>query len=241
MKPASGTQSSDLVDRSELARTTAPSTRAETANPTSNVDDTITRSEVRDRAQFWVDRSVPYSENANYPDPQGRNYRTDCSGYISMAWHLGESANTASLLNYSTRLNSFDDLEQGDALDRTGPNVPWDVQHVVLFDHWADSSRQVAVVYTEPHEPLHAQIETWARAKLTDLGYIPIRYNKIAEEDLADVPQWQWDRLLDRVLRMSEGVEGQDFNGDQFNLEQGRIDEIMKRLDHIQAQLPKTS
>jgi flagellum-specific peptidoglycan hydrolase FlgJ len=62
-----------------------------------------------------------------------------------------------------------------------------------------------------------------------------------APEDLADVPQWQWDRLLDRILRMSAGVEGKDFNGDQFNVEQGRIDEVMKRLDQIEAQLPKTS
>jgi hypothetical protein len=58
---------------------------------------------------------------------------------------------------------------------------------------------------------------------------------------MASVPQWQWDRVFDRILRMSAGVEGQDFNGDQFNVEQGRIDEVMKRLDQIEAQLPKTS
>ncbi|MGH3875066.1 MAG: hypothetical protein ACRDSR_26815 [Pseudonocardiaceae bacterium] len=56
-------------------------------------------------------------------------------------------------------------------------------------------------------------------------------------DDFAEVPQWQWDRLLGRVLRMSAGVEGQNFNGEQYNWEQERIDGIIKRLDQIEAKL----
>jgi hypothetical protein len=59
-------------------------------------------------------------------------------------------------------------------------------------------------------------------------------------DDLEEVPQWQWDRLLNRVLRMSAGVPQENFNGEQFNFEQGKIDEIIRRLEQIEARLPNT-
>jgi hypothetical protein len=40
----------------------------------------ITRAQILARAQTWVDAKVPYSQSA-YRD----GYRTDCSGYVSMA------------------------------------------------------------------------------------------------------------------------------------------------------------
>src|SRR5690348_11217979 len=75
------------------------------ASAASSVDGPITRSEVIARAQYWVDHRVPYSQSAYYPDPQGRTYRTDCSGYVSMAWHLGSSLVTSTLPNVSTQIN----------------------------------------------------------------------------------------------------------------------------------------
>jgi hypothetical protein len=47
-------------------------------------------------------------------------------------------------------------------------------------------------------------------------------------DDFAHVPQWQWDRALNRILRMAAGFEGQNANGDQFNFEQGKIDGIIQ-------------
>ncbi|SHG23402.1 hypothetical protein SAMN05444320_107110 [Streptoalloteichus hindustanus] len=56
-------------------------------------------------------------------------------------------------------------------------------------------------------------------------------------DDMADVPQWQWDRVFNRVLRMSAGVEGENHNGEQFNHEQNQINDIIARLDRIQSRL----
>ena len=50
----------------------------------------ITRSEVIWRAQYWVDHQPgPYDQGGYSPGPGGdHHYRRDCSGYVSMAWHL---------------------------------------------------------------------------------------------------------------------------------------------------------
>jgi hypothetical protein len=48
----------------------------------------ITRSEVIDRTQYWVDKRITYDTNSSAADPSGRPYRRDCSELISMAWHL---------------------------------------------------------------------------------------------------------------------------------------------------------
>ena len=63
----------------------------------SQVGGAISRDEVIERAQFWVDWRVPYSQSSWYPDPQGRHYRQDCSGMVSMAWHLSTSLATWTL------------------------------------------------------------------------------------------------------------------------------------------------
>src|SRR5262245_53344488 len=54
---------------------------------------TITRSEVLARAQYWVDIGVKYNltrqSGTLQPDREGgHRYGPDCSGLVSMAWHL---------------------------------------------------------------------------------------------------------------------------------------------------------
>ena len=68
----------------------------------------------------------------------------------------------------------------------------------------------------------------------------PATWKKLLEEnedDMAKVPQWQWDRVLDRILKMSAGVAGENFDGSQFQHEQGRLDKINARLDNIETAL----
>jgi hypothetical protein len=144
------------------------------ASAASSVDGPITRSEVIARAQYWVDHRVPYSQSASYPDQQGRNYRTDCSGYVSMAWHLSSSLVTSTLPNVSTQIN-YDDLQRGDALDNIST-------HTVLFDHWVDSQHTQAQVFTEPTDGEVAKTQFWPRSSLVSGGYKAFRYNKIVDD-----------------------------------------------------------
>lgn len=81
------------------------------------------------RAAVWVTRDVPYSQGATFD-----GYRTDCSGYVSMAWGLARPG----LSTYSLRrVGDFitkPQLRRGDAL--LSPTT-----HVVLFDSWANAER----------------------------------------------------------------------------------------------------
>ena len=46
------------------------------------VGDPITREQILARARFWAAMGVPYSMAAYTNDPQGKSYRTDCSGLV---------------------------------------------------------------------------------------------------------------------------------------------------------------
>ncbi|GGY42261.1 M23 family peptidase [Streptomyces xanthochromogenes] len=91
----------------------------------------ITRSEVIWRAQNWVDQAPSYNQGGSYPGPGGDyNYRTDCSGYVSMAWHLDANPSTQGLPGFSREIGR-DELRAGDVL-----NSFYD--HVLIFHEWTD-------------------------------------------------------------------------------------------------------
>lgn len=173
-----------------------PAAAAATAPDTSVVGGPITPDEMAGRAQFWVDNHVPYHRRATYPDPQGRAYRTDCSGYVSMAWHLPESALTSTLTGYAVQLPGLDSLRRGDAVDNTGNTGSWAEEHAVLFDRWADAAHTRALVYSEGRPGTAAAHETYTRGYLTANGYVAYRYKNVAASapDPADVPVvGDWD------------------------------------------------
>lgn len=58
-------------------------------------------------------------------------------------------------------------------------------------------------------------------------------------DDMAEVPQWQWDRAFDRILRMSAGVEGQNFDGEQYAVERAEVAELRAMLQGQGALLAK--
>uniref|UniRef100_UPI003D752058 NlpC/P60 family protein n=1 Tax=Streptomyces sp. WAC 04229 TaxID=2203206 RepID=UPI003D752058 len=94
---------------------------------------TITRSEVIDRAKTWVGIGLDYSWTGSHG-----GYRTDCSGYVSMAWRLSSSLTTDTFAGAGVIESiSKGELKPGDALlnDNSGANG-----HVVLFEKWANSS-----------------------------------------------------------------------------------------------------
>lgn len=87
------------------------------------------------RAQNWVDAGVGYSGTNWYTDENG-TYRTDCSGFVSMALGLGSSYTTDTLPQVSFPIPK-DDLRPGDMLLNPAPGT---AGHVVLFAAWADDA-----------------------------------------------------------------------------------------------------
>ncbi|MFD5145207.1 hypothetical protein [Streptomyces sp. NPDC058401] len=103
----------------------------------SDVDGPITRDEILLRAQHWVDLNVYYNQDDSHPDLDGRHYRTDCSGFVSMALHLSWSPSTVTLHEVLDPI-AWEDLKPGDAVGTLGPGTGGDAGHVVLFAGWAN-------------------------------------------------------------------------------------------------------
>lgn len=130
----------------------------------------LTRDQILDRAQRWVDAAVPYSMYAYWTD----GYRQDCSGFISMAWGLDTSAWTGSLPDYATRI-ARDDLMPGDILVFHNQADPEKGSHAIIFGGWADSGhdRYTALEQTQPH----TRVQTTPMAYWTNSDkYLAYRY-----------------------------------------------------------------
>jgi peptidoglycan hydrolase-like protein with peptidoglycan-binding domain len=145
----------------------------------SSVGGTISRTEVLARAKYWTDRRVPYSMYRYTGDPQGRQYRTDCSGFVSMAWHLSSSLSTVTLPNVSHRITKGE-LRAGDILLKGGPGSAGASGHVVLFRGWANSAH--TSYYASEESGSHGAIaRTVPYPYFSGYGtFLPYRYNKIA-------------------------------------------------------------
>jgi hypothetical protein len=133
----------------------------------SSADGQIDRQEVLDRSQSWLGENVQYSQS-DYHQNQFGNYRQDCSGFVSMAWHLGTSRTTWTLHDVSTPI-SPGDLQPGDALLLDNDNE----DHVALFVGWAGPNKPIV---REEYDYGHvAEERTWESLR----GFGPVRYNNI--------------------------------------------------------------
>ncbi|MDJ0346844.1 hypothetical protein QMK19_38685 [Streptomyces sp. H10-C2] len=134
--------SGSLLGATLPAHATAAITATSTATA---IGGSITRAEVLLRAETWFNKGIAYNWNTTYPDPEGRQYRTDCSGYASMALHLpAPGPDTVGLADGSvTTQIAKDQLQPGDLVI-----APYsgNAGHAIIFDHWttADHSRYVA-------------------------------------------------------------------------------------------------
>ncbi|ONI85263.1 hypothetical protein ALI144C_13195 [Actinosynnema sp. ALI-1.44] len=106
----------------------------------------MSRAEILTRARSWLHPAVAYS-STGYHDNEFGSYRTDCSGYVAMAWALpgrpldpSGGVDTLGLVRLSTAVTKAD-LRPGDALVDCFGIVP--ERHVTLFERWVDSSRTV--------------------------------------------------------------------------------------------------
>lgn len=101
----------------------------------------LTRDQVIARAKTWhphTGKRVPYSQSKTHG-----GYRTDCSGYASMALALPKpGTNTVGLASSSyTKRIAMSQLKKGDlVIDAIGSST---TRHVVIFERWT-SSRHTA-------------------------------------------------------------------------------------------------
>ncbi|TGG87129.1 VCBS repeat-containing protein [Streptomyces albus] len=147
---------------------------ADSQTADSAVDGPITRSEMRQRAKSWIDERVPYDQASFHTNQYGR-YRQDCSGYVSMAWHLGSSYTTRSLPDVMNTI-ARSELRFGDALWRVDSKVG----HVALFVRWADAAHTRPVVWEEYDYGHVAEERTWTAAYAGT--FTPKRYRNVVED-----------------------------------------------------------
>ncbi len=124
--------------------------------PTSAQLEAAARQKVIDRAAKWMNGYkggvVPYSmsrwikSGTIYSSYQSGSWRTDCSGYASMALQIPSSyggPNTEALATttYTTKLSGISQLRKGDLIidPRTSDG---DFRHVVIFQKWKDASNK---------------------------------------------------------------------------------------------------
>lgn len=148
----------------------------------------ISREDVLERAMFWVDDPRPYSMDRSSPGIDGKQWRTDCSGFVSMAWNLRRSdgdtgTGTGQLPEFLERIEQ-DDLKPGDALLITPGANGQSYGHVVLFNGWKNDEH----TEYEGLEQVGGSISKTAKRTISypydsDNGesYEPYRYPKITD------------------------------------------------------------
>lgn len=131
----------------------------------------MTRAQVLERAQSWIDERVMYSQSLYHRNRFG-NYRRDCSGYVSMCWALGTSYTTATIMQVAHRIG-WADLQGGDAFHRRVNNAG----HIALFVGWADAARTRPIVQEEYQTGHPCTRRSWSNAYART--FTPIRGNNV--------------------------------------------------------------
>ncbi|NUT46492.1 MAG: hypothetical protein HOV94_04095 [Saccharothrix sp.] len=133
-------------------------------------DRVTSRTETQTRSRSWLDERVPYSQQACHRNEYG-DYRTDCSGYVSMAWGLTHSRTTTSLRDVATEVPRAE-LLPGDAL--------LNAYHAALFVRWADDAKSEPVVREQTGPDGAPPVERTWTAKTAE-SYTAVRYHRVTE------------------------------------------------------------
>ncbi|MEE1828258.1 peptidoglycan-binding protein [Streptomyces sp. BE20] len=134
----------------------------------------VTRAQIIERAQRWVDQKVPYSMSRYWSD----GYRQDCSGFVSMAWGLGSSQTTWTLPNVAERIAKAD-LQPGDVLIYNNPAHPQAGSHVTVFGGWTDSTRTRYLAYEQTSPGTTKRSTPYAYWNNSG-SYVPYRYKALS-------------------------------------------------------------
>lgn len=120
------------------------------------------------RGFSWWNEKVSYSQSRWY-----EGYRTDCSGFVSMSWQLGESPTTAGFYAGTADCHriGYDNLLPGDALVRRSNGAG----HIVLFLGWDDAAETRACVLEQASTAEDMEFRVRTRSSLGSYGYRAIR------------------------------------------------------------------
>ncbi|MFJ5986276.1 hypothetical protein [Lentzea sp. NPDC092896] len=159
-----------------VAATAVTSTVLTGVAQASDVGGQISRDEVIQRARFWLNKGLQYDQGGSAPDSSGKQYRTDCSGYVSMALHLTNSPNSTAMLTDSRFFTiNRADLKPGDFLVLNG--------HAFLFGGYhADGVH--FTFFTFGSTPVRESVGTFTGSSLDGhptSQYVPRRYKNIVE------------------------------------------------------------
>ncbi|MFF2039640.1 peptidoglycan-binding protein [Kitasatospora sp. NPDC058170] len=135
----------------------------------------VTRAQIIERAQRWVDQKVPYGMNRYWSD----GYRQDCSGFVSMAWGLGSSQTTWTLPDVAERITRAD-LQPGDVLIYNNPANPQAGSHVTVFGGWTNAARTRYLAY-EQTSPSTTRRDTPYAYWNNSASYVPYRYKALSD------------------------------------------------------------
>jgi hypothetical protein len=164
-----------------------------------------------ERGFGWYDAQVPYSQSSNYA-----GYRTDCSGFVSMCWELGQSYTTANFINDTgewTSLASFDELLPADAMvyRKNGAG------HIVMFLGWNDASKTEACVLEQASTAEDMQFRARTTDSLQNTGYHAIRATKFGSDPGSGTGQCYCDaecsQYGDCCANCSSGAGGSSGSG----------------------------
>ncbi|MFH8983915.1 C40 family peptidase [Streptomyces varsoviensis] len=137
------------------------------------------RSEALARAQSWVGKGLPYNMDGSY-----QGYRTDCSGFVSMAWGIakpGQATNTF-VPNGVAHWITKAELKPGDALNNPNPGK---YGHITLFEKWADSSQSSYWGYEFSWSGVHHRVIPYPYFNGSNPeAFKPLRFNGIEDDAL---------------------------------------------------------
>ncbi|WP_395295125.1 peptidoglycan-binding protein [Kitasatospora hibisci] len=140
----------------------------------------VTRAQIIERAQNWVNQKVPYSMSRYWTD----GYRQDCSGFVSMAWGLGSSQTTWTLIDFAERIGKAD-LQPGDVLVYNNPANPQAGSHVTIFGGWTNTARTRYLAY-EQTAPGTTKRDTPYAYWSDSASYVPYRLSALSPGTSSD-------------------------------------------------------
>lgn len=158
--------------------------------PAGNVNGAISRSQVIARAKYWSSNPRPYSMSKYSKGPStSLTWRTDCSGFVSMAWNLRHKANPTGLTTYSlhpsagygvTKAISKSQLQAGDILLITPAENGKSYGHVVIFEKWANAAKTRYICIEQAPSQTKRREVAYPYDSANGSKYKPYRYNKIS-------------------------------------------------------------